>query len=255
MSGNLPYLRWCSGCVRVSRALLVAFAWLAATDAMEARAASIQLAWEAPEERLDGSPLTDLAGYRVYYGTNSGNLSATADVGPTNTVAIEGLEEGRTYFFRLTTLDSTGRESPPSAELAWNSLDQEVDGLPDAWETEAFGSPWVSDGAAGADWDGDGQTDRDEYVTGTEPANGTSSLHLLITPQAGGLAVEFLAVKAEGAGYEGRRRIYALDFTPDPRTPWSPHAGWEHVEGEGQLVRAEMDAADAGLFRLRCWLQ
>jgi hypothetical protein len=31
------------------------------------------LTWDAPTTNADGTPLTDLAGYRIYYGTTSGN--------------------------------------------------------------------------------------------------------------------------------------------------------------------------------------
>ena len=37
--------------------------------------------WDAPTTNADGTPLTDLAGYKVYYGPSSGNYSQAIDVG------------------------------------------------------------------------------------------------------------------------------------------------------------------------------
>jgi ABC-type glycerol-3-phosphate transport system substrate-binding protein len=34
---------------------------------------SATLTWDAPTTNVDGTPLTDLAGYKVYYGTSLGN--------------------------------------------------------------------------------------------------------------------------------------------------------------------------------------
>ncbi|HZX49313.1 MAG TPA: fibronectin type III domain-containing protein, partial [Nitrospirota bacterium] len=45
-----------------------------------ARAGQAILTWDPPTTNSDGSPLTDLAGYKVYYGPTSGNYSAVIDV-------------------------------------------------------------------------------------------------------------------------------------------------------------------------------
>ncbi len=37
------------------------------------------LSWTPPTQNTDGSPLTDLAGYRVYWGTSSGNYPELRD--------------------------------------------------------------------------------------------------------------------------------------------------------------------------------
>jgi len=36
-------------------------------------AGSALLSWNAPSTNEDGTPLTDLAGYKIYYGTATGN--------------------------------------------------------------------------------------------------------------------------------------------------------------------------------------
>ena len=63
----------------------------------------------------DRTALTDIAGYRVFYGTSSTNLSRSltvTDTGVTSNV-ITGLAPG-TYYFAVATLNSTGVESAVS---------------------------------------------------------------------------------------------------------------------------------------------
>lgn len=76
---------------------------------------SATLTWQAPSMRTDGSPLTDLAGFRIYYGTSSGDLRYTIDVtdpGARNYV-VDNLTPG-TWYFSISAKDSTGAESARS---------------------------------------------------------------------------------------------------------------------------------------------
>jgi hypothetical protein len=77
----------------------------------------IQLAWNAPTTNSDGTPLTDLAGYKLYYGLVSGTYIHTIDVGNRTTYTVSSLESGRTYYFAVTAYDTFGNESDFSAEV------------------------------------------------------------------------------------------------------------------------------------------
>ena len=73
------------------------------------------VSWQPPLQRTDGSALTDLAGYRVYYGEDPNNLSHTIvidSVGQTEQF-IDNLEAS-TWYFAVTAVDSKGLESPKS---------------------------------------------------------------------------------------------------------------------------------------------
>ncbi len=73
---------------------------------------SATLSWQAPTTRTDGSPLTNLAGYRIRYGTAAGNypnVIAIPNGGLTRAV-IENLPAA-TYYFVLSAYDSAGAES------------------------------------------------------------------------------------------------------------------------------------------------
>ena len=75
---------------------------------------NVTLSWIAPAEREDGSPIamSEIAGYRIYYGETEGDYSNEVDVsdGDTMQVTLKNLPAG-TYYIVLTTLDSDGRES------------------------------------------------------------------------------------------------------------------------------------------------
>lgn len=71
--------------------------------------------WTPPFLNDDGSPLVDLAGYRVYGSVNSGPfnmLQQVADPGATGTV-VTGLTSG-SWVFHVRAYDTEGFESVPS---------------------------------------------------------------------------------------------------------------------------------------------
>lgn len=57
------------------------------------------LTWTAPTSNTDGTPLTDLAGYKIYYGTSANALTNVVTVANgVTTYVIEGLTAGTWYF-------------------------------------------------------------------------------------------------------------------------------------------------------------
>ncbi len=95
------------------------------TTTTKTTAAVRQLDWTIPVAREDGSvlPLAAIDRYKIYYGSSSGNYTASLNV---NSVDASGtavsdfnlaeFSQG-TYYFVMTTLDSGGRESPYSNEV------------------------------------------------------------------------------------------------------------------------------------------
>jgi ABC-type oligopeptide transport system substrate-binding subunit len=75
------------------------------------------VAWEAPANNVDGTPLTDLAGYKIYYGLSSGSYAATVDVGPATAYSVTDLGPG-TYFIAVTAYNGDGVESAHSEEVS-----------------------------------------------------------------------------------------------------------------------------------------
>lgn len=79
---------------------------------------SLMLSWTPPTTNEDGSPLEDLAGYRLYYGNESGNYSYVADVGNYTTVEIDELSSS-TWYVTVTAYDYFGNESGYSNEISY----------------------------------------------------------------------------------------------------------------------------------------
>ena len=66
---------------------------------VETYAGQATLSWVAPSTNEDGTPLTDLAGYKIYYGTASGNYTQNIDAGNVTTYAFTNLTDGKTLLF------------------------------------------------------------------------------------------------------------------------------------------------------------
>ena len=82
---------------------------------------SVSLSWNAPTKNEDGTPLTDLSGYKIFYGTSSHMYENQIDVGNATSVNISNLAPG-TYYFALVAYDESGNESAPSSEI-WRYIE------------------------------------------------------------------------------------------------------------------------------------
>lgn len=73
---------------------------------------SVTLSWTAPSENEDGTPLMDLGGYRIYWGTVPGSYPNSATINnPGLTIyVVENLAPG-TYNFVATSFNTSGVES------------------------------------------------------------------------------------------------------------------------------------------------
>jgi hypothetical protein len=80
---------------------------------------SATLSWIAPTTREDGSALTNLAGYKIYYGRMSGTYDYTVEISNpgVQTYVVEELVSGDWYFV-LSAYDSSDVESNPSNEVS-----------------------------------------------------------------------------------------------------------------------------------------
>ncbi len=95
-------------------------------------AKDVTLTWDANQE-------SDLAGYKVYYGTNPGVYNGTTalegaspiDPGDVTTVTFVGLDDTKDHFFTVTAYNFEGKESPYANEVnspAWAYDDYDADG-------------------------------------------------------------------------------------------------------------------------------
>jgi len=77
------------------------------------------LDWMPPTENTDGSVLTNLAGYTVYYGTSAANLTQSVKITNPGLTAytLSNLPSG-TWYFAVTSYSSTGIESSRSGVVS-----------------------------------------------------------------------------------------------------------------------------------------
>jgi hypothetical protein len=81
---------------RLVRALALLTTLLAASG--DSLAGSVKLAWD---------PVVGATGYRVHYGTASGNYPSSVDATNLTTFTVLGLTDGTTYFFAVKAYNSS----------------------------------------------------------------------------------------------------------------------------------------------------
>lgn len=95
----------------------------------DAGAGMLEVSWTAPVTNANGTPLTDLAGYRVYMGTSTpscpgssyhpvSSSTSTPSANQTVRATITGLNAGTTYWARVTAVDQSGNQSACTAAVS-----------------------------------------------------------------------------------------------------------------------------------------
>jgi hypothetical protein len=118
LSGLLRFRLWpmaghlfpCS--LRPAPCGLFFFLTMALLPSPPVHSAQVTLQWDPNQEE-------DLAGYRIYYGTSSGDYSYSLDVGKTTTCTIANLQDGTPYYFAATAYDNDLQESEFSSEVVY----------------------------------------------------------------------------------------------------------------------------------------
>ena len=182
---------WIEKCL--SGCLFALLAILLIMSGPYAYAAKATLAWDPNTE-------PDLAGYRVYIGSESGSYPYSVDTGMETGYTLSNLVPDKTYYFSVTAYNTTGAESAHSMELVYHtpagtpSTHKMIAGFgafPEegGW-AEAIGSDYLHGGWLRVEWpeynslsgesriakgdiDGDG---KDEIIIGLGPVSGYSSI-------------------------------------------------------------------------------
>lgn len=139
-------------------------------------------------------------------------------------------------------------------ELLAPGQDADLNHLPDDWETAHFDNTGQQ---TGADPDGDGLSNLEEWIAGSDPVSGSSTFDLAVALSDGGLAVSFSAKDASAAGYDGYTRRYSLETTRlDADAAWQAVPGYANIVGAGQTVTYTNPApANPAGYRARVWLE
>ena len=96
----------------------ICFLAMMLTGCVVGRPADVLLLWEAPTENEDGTPLTDLAGYKIVYWRADHPEKIAIDVG--NVVQyVFTATSGVQYFVVCVAYDDDGNEAEPSNEISF----------------------------------------------------------------------------------------------------------------------------------------
>jgi hypothetical protein len=126
----------------------------------------LDLGWDPNSE-------ADLAGYRVHYGTSSGEDTNFVDVGLTTTYRLDNLLEEIPFYIALTAYDSANNESDFSEEVSSVSMvDNSLPVANDDLYSSGGGTSLrvAAPGVLGNDVDPEG--DRLRAAMGSDPSNG-----------------------------------------------------------------------------------
>jgi hypothetical protein len=171
-------------------------------------AGSVILEWEANSE-------TDLAQYRVYYGTFSRDYKPFIPVGNVTTYTMTDLEDGETYYFALTAVDTSGNESGYSAEAVYTvPFGRDIDPPPPASITDGLVGAWMMTEGSGtlvADAGGKGND-------GTLGKNGTSPVPAWISDGTYGNTVRLTGAGWNDAGKGSYIDLGHFNITGDQMT-------------------------------------
>lgn len=136
------------------------------------------------------------------------------------------------------------------------SWDSDQDGLPDGWEDAELNGT----GESGTDnGDNDDLSNLEEYIAGTDPATNANPFAVDVSSVGADLVVSFPTILAQGVGYEGMSRHYALEVLPDLQTnaQWGAVSGYADVPATGGTVVYTNSGGAGGtaLYRSRVWLE
>ena len=83
---------------------------------------TVTLSWIPPTDNTNGTPITDLAGYHIHFGTAPDSLTKVIDLTGTNvtTFEVSNLSPG-TYYFAISAYTAMGTESAES-EVGYKTI-------------------------------------------------------------------------------------------------------------------------------------
>lgn len=185
---------------------------------------------------------TNLVGYRFY---KDGETTPTLVT--SNYVVVKRLYTDSTHTFRIAIELADDQVSPvsePATGKTWG-WDDNGDTIPDDWQVAYWQGPAATWPGRDVDSDGDGATNWEEFLAGTNPLEKTSVLQLRLSPTAGGtgLLVEWNAVQGS---------VYQLQSSADLKNWANQGSPQLAASATGQtVIPASQSAAYYRVIRVR----
>jgi hypothetical protein len=183
---------------------LVALILLISTT--NAYSAQITIAWNPNSE-------SDLAGYKMYYGSSSRNYDSSVDVGSQTSYTLSGLVESETYYIALTAYDISGNESNYSAELVYNVPYTTLPSMPTGLQATAISKSQI-DLSWNASTDNIGITGYRIYRGGTQIATTANTIYQ-DTGLSPSTTYSYAVSAYDAAGNESGQSNSASETTPE----------------------------------------
>jgi hypothetical protein len=139
----------------------------------------------------------------------------------------------------------TERGAAQRIDFGVAAVDSDGDGLPDAWELKRYANLGQNPDSVGPN----GLTALQNFIAGTDPNADGFRLHIDLTN--GLKRVSFVALKAEGPGYDGMTRLYTLESNAAfANGSWDSVPDFVDVAGNNQTVNlVTAGTGDQSFFR------
>jgi hypothetical protein len=178
-----------------------------AAEAFAAATGSVGFSWNANAE-------TNIAGYRLQYGTTSGVYPNSLDVGKVTTATATGLNPGDTYYFVVVAYNTAGQTSPPSAQVSYT-----VPGTPNTAPSATAGSLTVlEDGQATLTLTGsDPESDALTFSVVNGPTKGTltgTPPNLTYKPNANANGSDSFTFRSSDGILNSANATFSITITP-----------------------------------------
>jgi hypothetical protein len=107
-----------------------------------------------------------------------------------------------------------------------------------------------------ADSDGDGMSNENEYIFGTDPLQNEAAPMLNVAIEENQITLSFPTRQAAGIGYEGMTRHYAIESSRTlVNDQWQVLPGVTDIAGNGQAFSTNISRTeDRAFFRIKSWL-
>ena len=161
---------------------------------------------------------------------------------PQNHYSVTDLAAGSTHNFRLRYVLKNGDKSlwsEPASGKVWGA-DQNGDGIPDDWQVQFWGSDSAKWALASADSDGDGASNRSEFLAGTDPLSNASVLRLRVTHLPHGARLQWNTVP----GY-----VYQVQVSDGLPVNWTDIGGIRFARGVTDSLDVSHEGR-SGLYRV-----